>query len=351
MKILIAEDDTPSRTALSSLLKKKGFTVIAAKNGTEAWNFLQRADSPRIAILDWLMPGIDGEQLCKMIRENQFETPIYIIMLTVKKEKKEIVEGLESGADDYLSKPYDIGELVARINVGKRILDLETKLTDKISALKINEAKFETFLAEKNLLLYEVHHRIKNNMNTIINLLTIQSEAISNEEASLALRNAAGRVKSMGILYDKLYRSENLSAMSVKKYIPPLIDEIIGLFPERYKVQLDLNIDDFILDVQSMSCVGIILNELVFNSMKYAFTDRETGTISVTAQKTGKITTIIYEDDGCGLPADISMENPASFGLKLIKGISGQINGTIKISPASGTKFILEFKGNPEITL
>ena len=180
-------------------------------------------------------------------------------------------------------------------------------------------------------------------MNTIINLLTIQSEAISNQEASLALRNAAGRVKSMGILYDKLYRSENLSEISADKYIPPLIDEIINLFPERYKVQLELNIEDFILDVQTMSCVGIILNELVFNSMKYAFTDRETGTISITAQKNGKFVTVVYEDDGCGLSANISMENPVSFGLKLIKGISAQINGTIKISPSKGTKFILEF--------
>ena len=343
MKILIAEDDTPSRTLLSSLLKKNGFSVITAKNGTEAWKILKQADTPRLAILDWLMPGIEGDKLCKMIRSRQAVTPMYIIMLTVKKDINEIVEGLESGADDYLSKPYSIDELVARINVGKRILDLEMKLTEKVSALQINEAKFDTFLAEKNLLLYEVHHRVKNNMNTIINLLTIQSEAISNQEASLALRNAAGRVKSMGILYDKLYRSENLSEISADKYIPPLIDEIINLFPERYKVQLELNIEDFILDVQTMSCVGIILNELVFNSMKYAFTDRETGTISITAQKNGKFVTVVYEDDGCGLSANISMENPVSFGLKLIKGISAQINGTIKISPSKGTKFILEF--------
>ena len=149
MKILIAEDDTPSRTLLSSLLKKNGFSVITAKNGTEAWKILKQADTPRLAILDWLMPGIEGDKLCKMIRSRQAVTPMYIIMLTVKKDINEIVEGLESGADDYLSKPYSIDELVARINVGKRILDLEMKLTEKVSALQINEAKFDTFLAEK----------------------------------------------------------------------------------------------------------------------------------------------------------------------------------------------------------
>jgi len=85
--------------------------------------------------------------------------------------------------------------------------------------------------------------------------------------------------------------------------------------------------------------------------MKYAFVDKEMGMISITAQKKGTITTIIYEDDGCGLPPDISMENPSSFGLKLVKGISSQINGTIKISPSKGAKFILEFVDTPKAAL
>lgn len=346
MTILVAEDDLASRKILETLLKKKGHDVVSAEDGLIAWEILKRRDAPRLLILDWLMPGMDGEELCKKIREQDREIPIWIIMLTIKGEKNDIIRGLQAGANDYLAKPYDAGELYARIDVGGKIIGLESALVDKIENLKINEKKIETLLAEKELLLYEVHHRIKNNMNTIINLLTLQADALERKESDCAvdaIRNATSRLKSTGILYDKLYRSESLTKMSVQKYLPDLIEEIVSVFPDRYRVQTEIDIADIELDVQQLSALGMILNELIVNSMKHAFVGRETGTIEVSVSKDGDDASVIFRDDGIGIPDAVSFDNPESFGLRLIKGITGQIGGTISLSREAGTRFALKF--------
>ena len=136
MKIMIAEDDLTSRTLLTAVLKKQGHEVEATMNGAEAWRAMQQPDAPRLAILDWMMPELDGVEVCRRIRTLQTDQPPYIIMLTAKSEKKNIVTGLEAGADDYLAKPYDPGELYARVEVGRRMLELQAAMADKVQELQ-----------------------------------------------------------------------------------------------------------------------------------------------------------------------------------------------------------------------
>ena len=107
MRILIAEDDFTSRTVLTGVLKKHGHEVVATVNGAEAWQAMQQPDAPPLAILDWMMPEMDGIDVCRRVRALETDRPPYIIMLTTKGEKADIVAGLEAGADDYLPKPYD----------------------------------------------------------------------------------------------------------------------------------------------------------------------------------------------------------------------------------------------------
>ena len=343
MKILIVEDDAASRKILEALVTKYGHEAVTAENGNTAWEILKKPKAPQIVILDWIMPGMDGEALCHLVRKQETRIPPYILMLTIKGEKDDIVRGLDAGANDYLSKPYDAGELNARINAGIRMLQLEKELAKRIDDLELNEKKIQTLLAEKELLLFEVHHRIKNNMNTVINLLDLQADAVPDTVAATVLRNAIGRLKTMSILYDKLYRSDDLNSMSVQKYLPPLIEEIISVFPNKDNIKLDIEIDDYILDIPKLSSLGMILNELVCNSMKYAFSGKRTGTITLISYAKGKKATVIFEDNGCGLPAEIHLDAPESFGLKLVAGITQQIGGTIKVNSEKGTRYILEF--------
>ena len=343
MKVLVADDDLASRRILGSLLEKNGHEPVLVSDGNEARKVLRSPDSPRVAILDWLMPGIDGESLCRKIREIKQDVPVYIIMLTIKNEKKDIIRGLEAGANDYLSKPYNPGELRARVEVGRRMVNLEVDRNERITALEIHERRVETLLAEKDILLYEIHHRVKNNMNMVINLLTLQADELGDAQPSSVLRNAVGRIKSMGVLYDKLYRSESLTAISIREYLAALIKDIVTIFPDRYKVELDLNIEDIVVDVQRLSCVGMIVNELVFNSMKYAFNGKERGTISVDAHRTHAGVSIAIEDNGNGMPLIDTSRTPDTFGLKLVYGLTEQLCGTLAQEPCAGTRFVLEF--------
>lgn len=136
MKILIAEDDKTSRIMLESVLKKWGFTLVLACNGKEAWDIMQSKDAPKLAILDWQMPEMNGIEVCQRIREIGTSNPPYLIVLTSKDEKKDIVKALEAGANDFISKPYDAQELRARINVGKRMVKLQFNLSDAYKKLK-----------------------------------------------------------------------------------------------------------------------------------------------------------------------------------------------------------------------
>ena len=136
MKLLIAEDDMTSRLILDSILKKWGFATSLACNGKEAWDTMNSKTAPKIAILDWEMPEMSGIEVCKKIRGIDTSNPPYIIVLTSKEEKKDIVKALDAGANDFISKPYDNEELKARINVGKRMVELQAELAIAHKALQ-----------------------------------------------------------------------------------------------------------------------------------------------------------------------------------------------------------------------
>jgi two-component system cell cycle response regulator len=137
MKIVVAEDERISRELLTSLLAKWGYDVVTAADGDEAWGLLLEQDELRIAILDWMMPGKDGITICKLIREKQREGRyIYTILLTARDNKEDALAGLEAGADDYITKPFNSEELRFRVRIGERILDLERYLQDAYQEMK-----------------------------------------------------------------------------------------------------------------------------------------------------------------------------------------------------------------------
>ena len=141
MRILIAEDDAVSRRGIESSLDKLGYEVISTSDGASALKVLQSADAPRLALLDWMMPEMDGIDICKSVRSVPTDSPPYIILLTAKTSKESIVEGLDSGADDYVTKPFDRAELFARLQVGCRILELQSTLTDRVRQLEATLAQ------------------------------------------------------------------------------------------------------------------------------------------------------------------------------------------------------------------
>lgn len=136
MKALIAEDDAASRLMLQSLLTTWGYSVTAAGDGDEAWKILCEPDHPQLVILDWMMPGIEGPEIVRRLRQRTLEKPYYAIIITSRSDVESAADALDSGADDFIGKPFDNDELRARVAVGYRVNRLQTALSDNVRDLK-----------------------------------------------------------------------------------------------------------------------------------------------------------------------------------------------------------------------
>lgn len=212
----------------------------------------------------------------------------------------------------------------------------------------IDEAKrardtIKMLLAEKELLLQEVHHRVKNSINTVSSLLSLQEQSIPDESAKAALRDAGNRIRSVSLLYDKLYKTDDYRELSLKTYLSSLTDEVVSNFPNRDGVTLNKELDDFSLDARRLQSVGIIINELLTDIMKYAFKGRAEGRIAISSKMGESSATIVVEDDGVGMPPAVDFERSSGFGLRLVQALAQQLDGSIRIERDKGTRFVLEF--------
>jgi PAS domain S-box-containing protein len=212
-----------------------------------------------------------------------------------------------------------------------------------ITGRKIAEEKIKKLLAEKELILQEVHHRIKNNMATMQGLFSLQADTLKNPEAVAALKDAGSRVQSMVVLYEKLYQSIGSGQLTARNYLSSLVDEIVANFPNSAQVKVEKKIADFVLNAKQLQPLGIIINELLTNIMKYAFADRSDGLIAISAELKGNHVSLVIQDNGIGMPETVDFENSSGFGLRLVSILTRQLAGTIRIEHGNGTKVILEF--------
>jgi sigma-B regulation protein RsbU (phosphoserine phosphatase) len=143
MRILVAEDDALARRVITNALADRGHEIVPAEDGAQAWEALQGYDAPELAVLDWVMPRITGVEICRRARREQPDRPLYLVLVTANKATEDIVQGLEAGADDYLTKPFDVAELRARIGVGIRLLDLQKGLHRRVQELEQTLARVE----------------------------------------------------------------------------------------------------------------------------------------------------------------------------------------------------------------
>ena len=136
LQVLVADDEPVSRTVVGAMLKKAGFVVHYAPDGAQAWQRLQSPNPPSLALLDWEMPGLQGPEVVERIRDQHAQVPTYVILLTSRDSSADIVSGLRAGADDYVTKPANEDELIARVNVGARVVRLQQALADRVHSLE-----------------------------------------------------------------------------------------------------------------------------------------------------------------------------------------------------------------------
>lgn len=342
MNILVADDDVASRTILTALLKRTGHEVTVVDNGIDAYDILSSDGHPDMVILDWLMPGKDGAEICRELREITRVRPLYIIMLTIKGKKSDIIDGLGAGANDYISKPYDPGELFARINAGKRILELQRELSTRIESLEENDRRIMRLLAEKELIMREVHHRIKNGISAISVMLKIQADASASSEVQTALREAAGRLSSVDTLYERLYQSDGFEFVHLRDYLNSVVGSARCIFGDPCTIEVKVDVQDFSVSANLAANIGFIVNELIFNAFLHAFVGKNSGSVCISASHSDDGTiSVAVTDDGVGLPESFDIEMPISFGLSLVRGIVSQLGGTIRHERSPDNSFLV----------
>jgi len=222
----------------------------------------------------------------------------------------------------------------------RRGRELRHEIIRRINA----EEEIKQQLLEKEIILKEIHHRIKNNIGSIRSLLRIHADKTSNTEAKKIIHESISRVESMYQIYTNLLPSEDYMEMSAKNYLENLIKSIIEIFPEKEKISAGMEIADFKLNVKQLFSLGAIVNELITNSVKYAFINRESGLIVIMLKRNSHEIILSVHDDGEGLPVDFNVDKSTGFGLILVKMLSQQLRGRFYMENNNGTRCIVTFK-------
>ena len=210
-----------------------------------------------------------------------------------------------------------------------------------ITERKLAEAQIQASLREKEVLLQEIHHRVKNNLQVISSLLDLQSQQLEESAMLEVFRESQNRVKSMALVHEKLYQSKNFAKINFAEYTESLVKYLFKAYElHSGNITLELYIDEVTLNIDTAIPCGLIINELVSNALKYAFPDNRAGTISISLHSgANHHFTLIIKDDGVGLPRDWDFKNAKSLGLQLVKVLTKQLKGTIEIDRSRGSQF------------
>lgn len=212
-----------------------------------------------------------------------------------------------------------------------------------ITTRKQEQERTKALLARKELLLKEAHHRIKNDLSTVSSLLSLQSQFAS-PDVRTSLEAARNRVNAMFVLYEKMLISDRYDAISCKNYLDAIVETLESLFSDRVNVTIEKRIDDFDLTTRKLFPLGIIVNEIVTNTMKHAFNGRRTGQIGITLDRTENYATLSIQDDGVGLPDGFDASASKGFGLTVVTVLAQQLGGTLTIENDAGTRSVLAFR-------
>jgi two-component sensor histidine kinase len=216
-------------------------------------------------------------------------------------------------------------------------------LKEQQEEINRNNISLKQAINEKEWLLKEIHHRVKNNLHMVVGLLASQTEYLKGKEAIEANLESQRRIESMSMIHDKLYQSENLSMIDMPSYILDLTYYLSDSFDKRKQIRFSLDIEKVDFPLSHSIPVGLILNEAITNSIKYAFPENIDGVIQVILKEENEQYHLIIWDNGIGISDTIDIENTKSLGLKLIKGLSEDIQAVFRISNESGTKIELTF--------
>jgi len=220
------------------------------------------------------------------------------------------------------------------------------KLANQNAIIQKQREQLEKSLSEKDILLKEIHHRVKNNLSVISSLLELQSSGIEDQKAKAAIAEGQSRVRSIALIHQRLYQHENLAAIEFSGFVNDMITDVSGVFKiPGQKINTSIQVPETLLDIDTAVPLGLIMNELLTNSFKYAFTADKEGVIAISLKTTQRGNyTLTYLDNGPGMPDDFDLKKTKSLGLRLIHRLSNQIGGSAQYTSVNGSQFVISFK-------
>jgi two-component sensor histidine kinase len=217
---------------------------------------------------------------------------------------------------------------------------INRKLLEEINQRKKVEIEITDSLREKEILLKEVHHRVKNNLQIISSLIYLQSRKIKQKEITSMLNEINNRIRSMSLIHETIYQSNNLNKINFEDYIKTLVAELLSIYAiNKEKIKMKIDLKDIYLDIDISILLGLIVNELVVNAIKHAFPTDNSGEIAIETEASKGTLILKVSDNGVGLPGDIDLENIHSLGLQLVHNLVKQLNGVLTIHTNGKSEF------------
>lgn len=352
----------PKAKLFDSLSRKSGNNMLRSEN----YFVWFKADSVQGKYLD----AINHYQLYKKFSDSVFngekskQINSLQIQFDTEKKDKNIQLLTQKGklqetriANDTIMRYVFIGSLLVLILFAALLYNRSRLKTNANKNLELKRKQIDEqnellkkLLAEKEWLVKEIHHRVKNNLQIVISLLNTQSAYLDNEDALMAIQNSQHRMHAMSLIHQKLYQSDNLSTIDMSWYIYELIGYIKECYSSDNKIKFNLDIDKVFLDVAQAVPMGLIINEAVINTTKYAFPDGRRGEVFVSFKNTGNDNCeLIISDDGVGLPADFDIDETDSLGMNLMRGLTDQLDGNFSIENKNGLRISVTFRKNIKI--
>ncbi len=351
--VLVVDDDPQNIQNVQNIVKTR-YRVKSALNGHEALQIILSDNPPDIILLDVIMPGLNGFQVAKRIKSEPRTKDIPIIFITLKTGSESLVKGFQIGAQDYVTKPFQPEELLARVETHlmlkrqrEQLESINLFLEDRVTK---RTEQLQKALQNKDHLLKELHHRVKNNLQILMSLLRMQIyDRKSTEMDAEMLTTYLHRIQTMSLANEMMDVKGNIKTVHVKQYLSNLLHRIIeGNNRTWDDIRVKLEADDTMLDVNAIIPCGFIINELVSNVLKYAIPQNRKGKINVSFRSSSNKTRVLrLQHDGKGLSKPIDFDKATTIGFKLIDSLTKQLQGTISYKPREQL-YTLTF-GNPRI--
>lgn len=352
VNILLVDDDARNLDVLESVLTAPGYCLFRARTADEALHALIATEFA-VIVLDVRMPDLGGLELAQIIKRRKKTQHVPIIFLTAYyQEDKDVLHGYGAGAVDYLSKPVHPAILASKVAVFVDLFRKTRALAAMNSAMESEIARqleqLKASLAEKDTLLKEIHHRVKNNLQIISSLISLQSNKISDPMQRRLFQDTRDRVKSMALVHEKLYQSKDLGRVELAEYARQLLTDLFQINgAAASKIRLRLELEPVLLPVDIAIPCGLILNELTTNAIKHAFDDRPSGEIAVQLRTASPDRVhMTFADDGRGFSPEIDWRTAGTLGLQLVRMLTDQLQGSIEMANGRGTTFRLSFSRN-----